>query len=176
MYDQLPDKSYVQVGKCVCNVIDTEDGIRVELTDGTFEEGDILLGCDGVHSTVREFMWRNANETIPNYITAKEKTCESGKNLQLSEAHDLIALVTTFTGLCGASKTIPGLPVPGMTSVHNDKMSFQFSTQPDLTYFCVYSKLPKQTAWPNKLKYSQVDTDKAAAALAEHPVSDSLVR
>jgi hypothetical protein len=106
----------------------------------------------------------------------RRRLVSQAKIYNLSEAHDLIALVTTFTGLCGASKTIPGLPVPGMTSVHNNKMSFQFSTQPDLTYFCVYSKLPKQAAWPNKLKYSQVDTDKAAAALAKHPVSDSLVR
>jgi len=83
MYDQLPDKSYVQTGKCVCNVIDTEDRVRVEVTDGTIEEGDILLGCDGVHSTVRELMWRNANEVISNYITVKEKTCGLRKNFTI---------------------------------------------------------------------------------------------
>jgi 2-polyprenyl-6-methoxyphenol hydroxylase-like FAD-dependent oxidoreductase len=82
MYDQLPDKSYVQTRKCVCNVIETKDGVRVEMTDGTIEEGDILLGCDGVHSKVRELMWKNANEIIPNYITVKEKTCELRKTLR----------------------------------------------------------------------------------------------
>jgi FAD dependent monooxygenase len=79
MYDQLPDKSYVKTGKCVCNVIDTKDGVLVEMTDGTVEEGDILIGCDGVHSAVRELMWKNANEIIPDYITVKEKTCEFQK-------------------------------------------------------------------------------------------------
>lgn len=79
MYDQLPDKSYVKTGKRVCNVIDTKDGVLVEMTDGTVEEGDILIGCDGVHSAVRELMWKNANEIIPDYITVKEKTCEFQK-------------------------------------------------------------------------------------------------
>jgi len=43
------------------------------MTDGSFEEGDILLGCDGVHSTVRELMWKNANQAIPDFITVQEK-------------------------------------------------------------------------------------------------------
>lgn len=73
LYDQLPDKSKVLTGKRVKNVIDDEDGAYVELQDGSVERGDLVVGCDGVHSTVREAMWTIANKTIPNFISKKEK-------------------------------------------------------------------------------------------------------
>ena len=76
VYDQLPDKSKIVTGKRVTGMTDHEDGVRVELQDGTFEDGDILIGCDGVHSSVRELMWREANSKIPDHISAKEKRCE----------------------------------------------------------------------------------------------------
>lgn len=61
VYEQHPDKSKIIEGKKVIDAVDTETGIPVKLDDSTVEEGDILIGCDGVHSTVRELMWRNAN-------------------------------------------------------------------------------------------------------------------
>jgi FAD dependent monooxygenase len=76
VYDQLPDKSKILTGKRVVDVVDNDEGVRVELQDGTFEEGDILIGCDGVHSSVRESMWKAANATIPDHISAKEKRCK----------------------------------------------------------------------------------------------------
>ena len=77
VYEQLPQKSQILSNKRVVDVFDNEDGVRVELQDGTFEEGDILVGCDGVHSAVRELMWRNANKDIPDHISAREKRCMS---------------------------------------------------------------------------------------------------
>lgn len=67
----------ILTGKRVVDVIDDEDGIEIKLGDGTSEFGDILVGCDGVHSMVRELMWRDANQTIPNFISAAEKRCKS---------------------------------------------------------------------------------------------------
>jgi 2-polyprenyl-6-methoxyphenol hydroxylase-like FAD-dependent oxidoreductase len=77
VYEQHPEKSRIVEGKRVIDAVDTENEISVKLHDGTVEEGDILIGCDGVHSTVRELMWRNANTSIPDFITAREKTCTS---------------------------------------------------------------------------------------------------
>ena len=58
------------------NVADDENEVHVELEDGSVESGDIVVGCDGVHSTVREAMWAIANKTIPNFINDKEKQSE----------------------------------------------------------------------------------------------------
>ena len=73
LYDELPDKSNVLTGKRVKNVVDNENEVYVELEDGSVEKGDLVVGCDGVHSTVREAMWTIANQTIPDFITNKEK-------------------------------------------------------------------------------------------------------
>ena len=60
-------------GKRVVNVIDNDEEVYVELEDGSVEKGDIVVACDGVHSTVRDAMWNNANRMIPDFITTKEK-------------------------------------------------------------------------------------------------------
>jgi len=52
-------------------------GVEVVLNDGTVESGDMVLGCDGVHSLVRSAMWDHASKTTAGLITAKEKTCAS---------------------------------------------------------------------------------------------------
>ncbi len=75
VYEQLPDKSKILTGRRVVDVIDDDDDVRVMLQDGTFEDGDILVGCDEVHSSVRGAMWKTTNATISDYISAKEKRC-----------------------------------------------------------------------------------------------------
>lgn len=52
------------------------DQVQVTLFDGQIETGDIVLGCDGAHSIVRNIMWEHANKITPGIITAKEKASE----------------------------------------------------------------------------------------------------
>ncbi|OOQ83533.1 FAD binding domain protein [Penicillium brasilianum] len=92
LYEQLPDKSKVRTKSGVVDIIDRLDGVKVVLEDGTAEEGDLVIGCDGVHSTVRSLMWRNANATIPGFITTAEKK----------------SLFCDWTALVGLSPTLPG--------------------------------------------------------------------
>lgn len=73
MYDGLSDKSFIKPHSNVVDIIDSDDSVKVVLADGTVEEGDLVLGVDGVHSLVRSLMWRNANAAIPGFITANEK-------------------------------------------------------------------------------------------------------
>jgi FAD-dependent urate hydroxylase len=35
-------------------VVSTEDGVRVEFEDGSFADGDVLIGADGLHSMIRD--------------------------------------------------------------------------------------------------------------------------
>lgn len=77
LYEQLPDKSKVRVGAGVVDIIEFNDGVKVILADGSAEEGDLVIGCDGVHSLVRSLMWRNANTAIPGMITTAEKRCKT---------------------------------------------------------------------------------------------------
>jgi FAD dependent monooxygenase len=47
--------------------------VKVHLADGTFEEGDIVVGADGVHSLTRQVMWDYAAQTDPSSISDSDK-------------------------------------------------------------------------------------------------------
>ncbi|OJD12471.1 guanine deaminase [Emergomyces pasteurianus Ep9510] len=66
------DKSKVLVGKAVRDVELLCDGVSVTTQDGSVFSGDILVGCDGIHSKVRQEMVRLANDVCPGYFPARE--------------------------------------------------------------------------------------------------------
>lgn len=73
-YDHLQNKSKVLTDKRVASVKQLKDGIQVTTKDGSTYTGDILVGADGVHSTVRKEMWRLADELSPGYIPKSDQT------------------------------------------------------------------------------------------------------
>ncbi|KAI9785106.1 MAG: hypothetical protein M1816_000517 [Peltula sp. TS41687] len=159
MFDKLPDQSKILTNKRVVGVTETDDGVRVEAKDGTFYEGDIVIGCDGVHSTVRDIMWENANKAIPGYITAEEKR----------------SLATTYACLIGFAPEMAGIGKGDCQTVHNHGFSFLVITQPGRTFFFVFIKLPQVVRWPNRLHYTAEDAEREAAKLADLPVTESLL-
>jgi FAD-dependent urate hydroxylase len=44
----------IQCGARAVSVIQTDDGVRVDLQDGSSLTGDLLIGADGLHSVIRE--------------------------------------------------------------------------------------------------------------------------
>lgn len=53
----------------VCRVGQDTEGVWVELVDGTLEHGDILIGADGVHSVVREQVFKPDAPRPSGYVT-----------------------------------------------------------------------------------------------------------
>ena len=72
MFDCLPAKEVIKTQQCITEIIECEEGIKVVLADGTIERGDIIVGCDGVNSIVRQAMWVNAHRTVPGHIAVTE--------------------------------------------------------------------------------------------------------
>jgi 2-polyprenyl-6-methoxyphenol hydroxylase-like FAD-dependent oxidoreductase len=58
LYDNLGDKSKVLLNKRVSRVEQGHEGVTVYCRDGTSYKGDVVVGADGIHSVVREEMWR----------------------------------------------------------------------------------------------------------------------
>ncbi|CAH0028458.1 unnamed protein product [Clonostachys rhizophaga] len=65
LFDNLKHKDRVHLGKKVAIVDMGEQGVKVTTADGDTLEGDILVGADGVHSRVREEMWRIGERIQP---------------------------------------------------------------------------------------------------------------
>ncbi|KAF2220276.1 hypothetical protein BDZ85DRAFT_204600 [Elsinoe ampelina] len=126
LYDGLPDKSYVRTSAKVDRVEHTESGIRVVTTDGRVEEGDIVIGSDGVHSTIRQQMWDHAAKDDPSAVPETDKNCFS----------------TDFGGLFGVSDLTEDLKLldseSNVTFGHgHTEMLF---TQPGKAYWAIIFK------------------------------------
>jgi FAD dependent monooxygenase len=93
LYNGLPNKSPIRTSARVERIEHTPTSVKVHLTDGTFEEGDLVIGADGVHSRVRESMWEYAAEHEPDAIPESDKS----------------AMYTQFKGFFGVSEQA-GLP------------------------------------------------------------------
>jgi 2-polyprenyl-6-methoxyphenol hydroxylase-like FAD-dependent oxidoreductase len=87
LYNNIRDKTKVLTQKRVQNVELTEDGVIVKASDGSTYEGDILVGADGIHSSVREEMWRIANDLSPGWIPSDERSCEFPNFPQTTRMH-----------------------------------------------------------------------------------------
>ncbi|KAJ5013285.1 FAD-dependent monooxygenase andE [Colletotrichum sp. SAR 10_99] len=74
LYDNLRQKDKVLTNKRVVHVETSSTGVVVTTKDGTTYTGDILVGGDGVHSKVREEMWRIASVSDPNAFPPEERS------------------------------------------------------------------------------------------------------
>jgi hypothetical protein len=52
----------------------TEEGAQAYTQDGSMYEGDIVVGADGIHSAVRDEMWRLGKEQSPGYFSEDENS------------------------------------------------------------------------------------------------------
>lgn len=136
-----------------------ENGVRVHLTDGTVEEGDIVIGSDGVHSKVKQQMFEWADKSAPGTFS------EADKN----------AVYTDFAGIFGVSETNDAWGLgPGDTHVvldHNHtKLMF---TQPGQTMWAIIFKQPHSSP-PKPLDTSPENVEKVAQSYKDSNFTDKL--
>ncbi|KXH54151.1 FAD binding domain-containing protein, partial [Colletotrichum salicis] len=74
LYDNLKHKDNVLPNKRVLGVEATESGVTVRTKEGSTYTGDTLVGADGVHSIVREEMWRVGGISRPDIFRQEEDT------------------------------------------------------------------------------------------------------
>lgn len=72
LWQNLKHKNKVLVNKKVTQVELQPSQVKVKTGDGSSYYGDILVGADGVHSKVRNEMWRLADTLEPGYIPSSE--------------------------------------------------------------------------------------------------------
>lgn len=56
LHSHIPDKSKLHAFNGVVGYEETDDGVTITTQNGETYHGDILVGADGIHSTVRQLM------------------------------------------------------------------------------------------------------------------------
>lgn len=127
LYDNLKDKSTVLASKAVLKVISTVDRIQIETTDGCLFTGDVLIGADGIYSTVRHEMWRLADEQSIDHISVIERD----------------NVPTTYCCIYGISNYECGFPKFETQHVQGQGHSYLLSTGPNSdVYWFLFKQLP----------------------------------
>ncbi|ROV90217.1 hypothetical protein VMCG_10252 [Cytospora schulzeri] len=179
LWENLPGKdTKVKVNKKVTSVVSNHDGVVVACADGTFESGSIVIGCDGVHSTVRQ--------TIHDLRSAekkkKKKKKRSGSRLSLaslsSDPGADMPMKASYYGLIGWVPRPDGLQPGACYEVRSSPggKTFHVLTGEDTAYFLVYihhraDKGFKPTRERQRSRYTDEDAAALAAELAGHRIT-----
>lgn len=68
LYDNIKNPNKILTNKNIVNVVDAHDCVTATCEDGTSYEADILVGCDGVNSQIRQKIWELAEEEHPRQV------------------------------------------------------------------------------------------------------------
>lgn len=63
LYETLEDKSKIKLQKRISHIDHNANEVVAICEDGTAVVGDVLVGCDGVHSKVRRELWRLSHDS-----------------------------------------------------------------------------------------------------------------
>lgn len=161
-YDNLPDQSTIKLNKRVERIEHTDTGVRVILTDGSVEEGDIVIGADGVHSSVRTQMWDYAREFEPGTVPESDKS----------------ALFSEYDGFFGVSKLKGTHEDHGMAAAETNVVFGQgitklfFSQQGQQMWALIFKDKYHQP--PKRLKATERDMQEAADRFADIALNEKI--
>ncbi|KAF8169976.1 hypothetical protein K438DRAFT_222830 [Mycena galopus ATCC 62051] len=149
-YNNLKDKSKVLVDKRVVGVTPLVNGIQVTTLDGSTYSGDILVGADGVHSTIRKEMWRLGDEISPGRFSQSDRT----------------DVPCDYRCMFGISKNVVGLNKSSAQTVLGHNNSYLVVDGPGArTYWFLFAKNDKRLhGLENEIPRNFTDEEKKALA------------
>ncbi|KAK5631571.1 hypothetical protein RRF57_007285 [Xylaria bambusicola] len=160
LYDGLgANQAKVRTGAGIENIEMTESGVRVRLTDNSFEDGSIVIGADGVHSKTRAIMQKLAEEAGEDFVKKEDPIVSSYQILPPIKY--------------GRAKYIPGVKVGEFFETHGAYRSSQISADKDRMHFGIYRKLPNPTTELKK-DYSEEELAEFVEAFSDVNVMPNL--
>ncbi|KAH8690634.1 hypothetical protein BGW36DRAFT_411451 [Talaromyces proteolyticus] len=128
LYSAIQGKSKVFTSERVVTIRNKDSSVTVTTKSGKTYTGDIIIGADGIHSTVRKQMWLEANRVDPKWIDPSEEN----------------SLAATYACIFGISEGIPGIKKGSVNSVLNEHFSYIVPSGPgDKTYWFLVKNLGK---------------------------------
>ncbi|EHK47137.1 uncharacterized protein TrAtP1_010212 [Trichoderma atroviride] len=158
IYNQIGDKSRVHTQTCVATFTETEDGVEVVTDKGETFRGDLLLGADGIHSTIRKLMADKIAITNP----------ASSKELQTG-------FTSTYNCVFGTSKNArvsdgtQFMPTGGVQNVYYPGFSGIVAIgTPGLAFWFLLVKGDKETRMPEIPKFTEEDLEATIAKYGDY--------
>jgi 2-polyprenyl-6-methoxyphenol hydroxylase-like FAD-dependent oxidoreductase len=105
--EALPARDY-RLGKRLCRVDQDEAGVTALFADGTRERGDLLVGADGVRSTVREQFLPQAQPVYAGYVAWRAVLDEAQVPVEVQRE-----IFELYTFCLPEGEQLLGYPVPG---------------------------------------------------------------
>ncbi|KUJ21599.1 FAD/NAD(P)-binding domain-containing protein [Mollisia scopiformis] len=155
----IHDKSKVHTSKRVCDVKQNDDGVVVTCEDGSSYTGDIVVGADGIHSTVRTFMQNHIDKKAPGKADKDRKS-----------------ITAEYNCIFGIGGAVEGDLIPGEThrSYCNGYSTLSFVGHDDSLYWFLFSKLDKKYHGKDIPKYTKADVDEAIKPFFNIHLTDSI--
>jgi len=105
--DALPARDY-RLGKRLRRVEQDDEGVTALFADGTRERGDLLVGADGIRSTVREQFLPQAQPVYAGYVAWRAVLDEAQVPPEIHRA-----VFELYTFCLPEGEQLLGYPVPG---------------------------------------------------------------
>lgn len=148
LYNTLPEHESRIISNVEVTAIETTaDGVKVSCKDGTVHEGSIVVGSDGVNSSVRKYIARGDEKHAEPFTTA-------------------------YRALYGCSSWTKGLDSQTLYEMHGDKTSIQVIPGPDMAMFVVYERLPTTTK--GSKRYTEDEKLEFAKTVEDLSVSEDI--
>lgn len=152
LYAGIKDKSRLLARNGAVSFSENDEGVIVTCEDGTVYKGDVLVGADGIHSKVREFMYDKLEET-----SLKQKVQKTRRELSAE-----------FTCVFGNTEKVPGITIPVGSSWNFQGVNRNiggFIGKDGRLFFFFFEKIRKVygTDIP---RFTKEDAEKAMATIA----------
>ncbi|KAH6995512.1 hypothetical protein BKA56DRAFT_538510 [Ilyonectria sp. MPI-CAGE-AT-0026] len=158
LYNNLESKASVLTGQLVESITRLDDSVQVVTSKGDTFRGDILVGADGIYSTVRKEMWRLGNKMSPGYFPLDEWS----------------KVPCYYKCIFGISRPIAAL-TKGAHYVMNHYYSYLIITGPgERVYWFLLVKLDVPLFGNDIPRYSKSDEDALARQHASDPITPSV--
>ncbi|KAJ5356786.1 Monooxygenase FAD-binding [Penicillium concentricum] len=159
LYGKIQDKSKVITSQRVQSIENGTSSATVTTATGQTYTGNMVIGADGIHSKVRQEMWKAAGKVDPTWIDPKEES----------------ALPATYACIFGISKGVEGIEKGTLSSVFNEHFSYLVPSGPgDITYWFLVRNMGKTYYGADIPRFTKEEEEAFAAEHLDDQITPTL--